>query len=115
MHRYSGTIPKLGLIGLLDIGRIPCHEDLKVGGAGQHLLPGEGGVGPVHEVPGAQAQARTVGEQVADGEFAGDVGIRQLEARQVLDDGVIPGQLALVHQDRHGGRAESLGIGGDAK
>ena len=59
------------------------------------------------QITGAIAQTRAVNEQVADREFASDPRIVHLEARQVVDDLIVPAKLAGINQRgerRHGDR-----------
>jgi hypothetical protein len=49
-----------------------------------------------------------VRQQVAHRHLAGDVGVVHLEARQVLGDRIVPGQLALVDQHRQPAAVKAL-------
>ena len=68
---------------------------------------------PTAPVPEAVAahEARIVAHQVAHAQIAGDVGVAEPEGREVVDDRVVPGDLALVHEHGHGGGGEGLGCG----
>src|SRR5437667_11366665 len=54
-------------------------------------------------------------QEVANGDFLADVGVCDLEARKMLDDRVIPGQLAFLDEQRDAGRSERLGTGSNPK
>jgi hypothetical protein len=56
-----------------------------------------------------------VGQQVADRELARHVRVVEPEVRQVVDDLVIPVDLALVDEQREGRRRERLRVRRDAK
>jgi hypothetical protein len=71
--------------------------------------------GPEHEVARAEAEAAPVGEQVADGHLAGDIGVVHLEVGHVVDHAVAPLQLAFVDEDGEGGGGEGFGVGGDGE
>src|SRR5205823_12099840 len=73
-----------------------------------------GGVVP-EQVAAEGRQAAAVAEQVADGQLAGGVGVVELEPRQVLGDGVVPLDLALIHEDGDSRGGKCLGAGGDAE
>ena len=72
-------------------------------------------LGPEQEIPGAEAEAAAVGQQIPDRELAGDPRVVHPEFRQVVDDPVIPVELALVNQDAERGRGEGLGQRRDLK
>ena len=61
-----------------------------------------------HQVARAEAEAAAVDQQVADRHLARDPGIVHLEAGQVVDDLVVPAELALVDQDRERRGGERL-------
>jgi hypothetical protein len=54
-------------------------------------------------------------EEIADGDFAGDVRVSQLELGKVLLDGVVPGKFALIDEDGDGSGGEGFRVGGDAE
>jgi hypothetical protein len=56
-----------------------------------------------------------VHEQIAHGHLARHVGIRELERRDVVDDGRVPPDLPLVHEDAERRRGEGLGVRRDAE
>src|SRR6185437_13124259 len=69
----------------------------------------------IPEQVAAPAQAAAMGEEVADRDLAGDVGVVELEAGQVLRSVIVPVHAARVDHHRNGGGGEGLGIGADGE
>ncbi len=71
---------------------------------------GAGDLGGRHEeqVTLPQSEAAAMHQQVADRHLARDPGVVHPEIRQVIDDRVVPVDLALVHEDRERGGREGL-------
>ena len=75
-----------------------------------HAAAGAGAVDPVGVVP---RQARAVAEQVARRGVVGGEGVHEPNPGQVFDHGLVPVELALVHQHRGRRRGKGLGAAAD--
>ena len=71
------------------------------------------GGGPPHQVALAEPEPGPVRDEVAQGDLARHPGVVHLELGQVLRDGIVPVQPAVLGEDRQGGAGERLGVGGD--
>ena len=71
------------------------------------------GLGPQHQVAGAQAQAAVVDQQVTHLHLLADPRVMHAEPGQVPLHRIIPAQLALLHQSRQQRGGHRLAVGGD--
>jgi hypothetical protein len=64
-------------------------------------------------VAGKNIKTAAMGQQIADSEFACDIRIIHPELRQMVDDLVVPAQLAFVYEDGERGSSKCLRVGTD--
>ena len=88
------------------------------GGLDESEAPGDlfaivGRSRPPEQIAGAQAEAATVYEQIANRQLARDVRVPHLERGQVADDGRVPLDFAFFHQEPQRGGREELRVGRD--
>ena len=100
---------------VVGVGAAEAGRRLDVAQPPGNLLPVVGARGPPEQVARAEAEAAPVNQQVADRQLARHVRVVHLEPRQVVDDGRVPLQLALLDEqaERRGG--EHLRVRRDAE
>ena len=116
--------PTAGMILAHDFSGRHVHDALIIEArskltAGWHFLDAQDRfvLAPGHAIPKqvVPADAGAMAEQVADSDQGVGFGIGQVKIRQVLANGIVPVQLAVVHQHCESQRGEGFGAGGEWK
>jgi hypothetical protein len=89
--------------------------DRHMGDGGHDLGAGAVGVRPEQQIPGPQAKAGPVRDQIAHGDPLGDEGVRQAKLGQIGAHRRVPLQPVFVDQHGQQRHRHGLGVGGDGE